>query len=255
MRRTIHIIILTLICVLGVNTAKAAASFNDETLKYVVTYKWGLIHKDAGDATLTLRRKGDRYNLKLVGATRSWADKIYRVRDTLYSTIRVSDLKPLDYTKKMHEGKRHDIDKISFTHNGNTTTGKATRYRTKNGVPTVKEKTMTATGPVFDFLSIFYYIRKLDYAHLNKYKSYVAITFSGSKKETVKIRSLGKEKIKMRDKTERDAYHIKFNFTQDGGKKSSDDIDAWISADSRHIPLYLVGKLPIGEIRVYLTAS
>lgn len=59
----------------------------------------------------------------------------------------------------------------------------------------------------------------------------------------------------MRDKTEREAYHIKFNFTQDGGKKSSDDIDAWISTDSRHIPLYLVGKLPIGEIRVYLTAS
>lgn len=244
-----------MICFSGVDTAKAAASFSDETLKYVVTYKWGLIHKDAGDATLTLRRHGDHYNLRLVGTTKRWADRIYRVRDTLYSTIRVKDLKPVSYTKKMHEGKCHDIDKISFSYNGNTTIGKATLHRTKDGVPVVKKNTLTANGPVFDFLSIFYYIRKLNYAQLDKYKSYTAITFSGSKKETVKIRSIGKEKLKMRDKTEREAYHIKFNFTQDGGRKSSDDIDAWISTDSRHIPLYLVGKLPIGEIRVYLTAA
>lgn len=126
--------------------ARGAATFNNETLRYVVTYKWGLIHKDAGDATLTLRRQGNHYNLRLVGSTRSWADKVYRVRDTLHSTLRVTDLKPVSYTKKMHEGKRHDIDKISFTHNGNTTIGKATRYRTKNGSPTVKETTLSATG-------------------------------------------------------------------------------------------------------------
>lgn len=254
MRKTIMIMIVAAMAFCA-SFARGAATFNNETLRYVVTYKWGLIHKDAGDATLTLRRQGNHYNLRLVGSTRSWADKVYRVRDTLHSTLRVTDLKPVSYTKKMHEGKRHDIDKISFTHNGNTTIGKATRYRTKNGSPTVKETTLSATGPVYDFLSIFYYLRKLDYSQLNKYKSYTATTFSGSKKELVKIKSLGIEKIKMRDKTEREAYHIKFNFTQDGGKKSSDDIDAWISTDSRHIPLYLVGKLPIGEIRVYLTSS
>ncbi len=254
MRKTIMILVVAVMAFFT-PLAQGAATFNNETLKYVVTYKWGLIHKEAGDATLTLRRQGNHYNLRLVGSSRKWADKIYRVRDTLHSTLRVADLKPVSYTKKMHEGKRHDIDKISFTHNGNTTIGKTTRYRTKNGVPTVKEATLSATGPVYDFLSIFYYLRKLDYSQLNKYKSYTATTFSGSKKELVKIKSLGIEKIKMRDKTEREAYHIKFNFTQNGGKKSSDDIDAWISTDSRHIPLYLVGKLPIGEIRVYLTAS
>lgn len=234
---------------------RGAATFSNETLKYVVTYKWGLIHKDAGDAVFTLRKSGDHYNLRLVGTTRSWADKIYKVRDTLQSTIRVADLKPVNYIKKMHEGKRNDIDKINFNHNGGVTTGNVVLHRTKKGVPTVSRKTLSASGPVYDFLSIFYYLRKLDYSQLNRYKSYTAITFSGSKKETVKIRSLGKDKIKMRDKTEREAYHIKINFTQNGGKKSSDDIDAWISTDSRHIPLYLVGKLPIGEIRVYLTAS
>lgn len=254
MKREYSVLLSILLSLLTFNI-KGATAFSNETLKYVVTYKWGLIHKDAGDATFTLRRSGDHYNLRLIGTTRSWADKIYKMRDTLQSTIRVKDLKPTNYVKKMHEGKRNDIDIIYFSHNGNSTTGKVSLHRTKNGVPEVKEKTLTATGPAYDFLSIFYYLRKLDYSQLNQYKSYTATTFSGSKKETVKIRSLGKKRIKLRDKTEHDAYHIKINFTQHGGKKSSDDIDAWISTDSRHIPLYLVGRLPVGEIRVYLTAS
>ena len=37
----------------------------DETLNYVVTYKWGLIHKDAGDARLTLRNSGKDYVMTL----------------------------------------------------------------------------------------------------------------------------------------------------------------------------------------------
>ena len=35
----------------------------------------------------------------------------------------------------------------------------------------------------------------------------------------------------MKDKSKRKAYHIRFNFTMQGGKKSSDDIDCWISGE------------------------
>ena len=118
----------------------------------------------------------------------------------------------------------------------------------------VTERTLTASGPVYDMLSIFYYLRQLNYDQLNKNKLYVATIFSGKKREKIKIRSIGKEVITLKDKSKHDAYHIRFNFTQDGGKKSSDDMDVWISTDSRHIPLYLVGTLPVGEVRAYLTA-
>ncbi|MDE6077692.1 MAG: DUF3108 domain-containing protein, partial [Muribaculaceae bacterium] len=62
---------------------------------------------------------------------------------------------------------------------------------------------------------------------------------------------VGEEKLKLRNKTEREAYHIKFNFTTEGKKKSSDDLDAWISTDPKHIPLQIVGSLPIGQVRCY----
>ena len=70
-------------------------------------------------------------------------------------------------------------------------------------------------------------------------------------KYSLTITYKGKENIKMRDGTKQDAYHIKFRFTQEGGKKSSDNLDAWMSTDAQRIPLLLVGKLPVGEVKCY----
>ncbi|MDE7402651.1 MAG: DUF3108 domain-containing protein [Muribaculaceae bacterium] len=230
----------------------ATKAFDNETLRYVISYKWGVIHKDAADATLSLRRNGSNYNVMLTAKTKPWADKFYSVRDTLKGTIRMQDLKPLSYAKITHEKGKYALDEIHYSVSGLNTIGKIKKVRYKKGVEKVTNSQLSSTGPVYDMLSVFYYLRKLDYSQINKNKIYTATIFSGSKKETIKIKSLGLEKIKMKDKTEREAYHIKFNFTQAGGKKSSDDIDTWISTDDSHVPLYLVGKLPIGEVRATL---
>lgn len=234
---------------------QAVTSFPNENLHYVISYKWGMIHKETGEATLSLRRSNNFYNIMLSAKTRPWADKLYQVRDTLKGVIRVSDLRPVSYTKITHEKGKYKKDEITYTISGNSTTGKAKRYRPEKGKMNVTEKTFSASGPVFDMISVFYFLRNLDFDQLNKNKIYTATIFSGKQKETIKIRSLGIEKIKLRDKTERQAYHIRFNFTRDGGKKSSDDMDTWISTDARHIPLYLTGKLPVGEVRAYYTGG
>lgn len=232
--------------------APASKAFANERLKYVISYKWGVIHKDAGEASLSLRNSGANYHVMLAARTKPWADKFYSVRDTLLGTIRKSGLKPLSYQKITHEKGKYAKDEIFYTHSGASTVGKARRHRPDDsGNINIKEKTLSASGPVYDMLSIFYYLRQIDYSALNKNKVYVATVFSGNKKEKITIKSLGIQKIKLRDKSTREAYHIKFNFTQEGGKKSSDDMDTWISTDSRHIPLYLVGKLPVGEVRAY----
>lgn len=234
-------------------TQKVSASeIKNESLRYVISYKWGIVHKDAGEATLSLRNNGGEYSVMLTAKTKPWADRLYQVRDTLRATIRKSDFKPLQYTKIAHEDGKYNKDHIRYKYNGNTVTGICDIYKkNKKGVESKTSKTLTGTGPVYDMLSVFYYLREIDYDNLAKGKVLRATIFSGSQSETITIRCLGKEKIKLKNKTEREAYHIKFNFTSHGKKKSSEDIDSWISTDSSHIPLYLVGSLPIGQVRVY----
>lgn len=229
-----------------------AGSFQDETLRYVITYKWGLIHKDAGEATMTLKNKGNTYNIKLVGKTKSWADNFYEVRDTLISVIDKTRFRPLNYTKLAHEGGNYSKDVIDYHYAGGKVTGKVDKYREKKKERKSSNLELSATGPTFDMLSVFYYIRTLDPSTLESGKKITSTMFSGSHAEKVTIWKVKEDKVKMRDGTVRDAWHLKFNFTTKGGKKSSSDIDAWISKDDRRIPLQLRGSLPIGKVNAYL---
>lgn len=252
MKKVLYIL-LGLILITG--SRAWAVNFQNENLKYVIMYKWGLIHKEAGDATLSLRGSGNHYNLMLTAKTRPWADRIYSVRDTLKGTVLRDGLKPIDYTKITHEKGKYKLDEVKYSRHGGVTKGETYKYRrNKEGKMEIHKQELNAHGPVYDMLSVFYYLRALDYSKLTKNKVYKATVFSGSKAETITIKCLGKEHIKLRDNSVHEAWKIKFNFTQKGGKKSSDDIDTWISTDSRHLPLYVVGKLPIGECRAYLVS-
>lgn len=246
-------IYIALLCVIFSNLgATAEKNFSDETLHYVITYKWGLITKDSGDATLSLKNRGSNYYIKLTGKTKPWADGMFQVRDTLISVMDKSKFRPLSYTKVAHEGGKYAKDIIEYTYSGNNVNGKAIKYREKKGKTKTENIVLSATGDTFDMLSVFYWIRTIDPATLPIGQKVTATLFSGIHEETVKIWKVGEKTIKMRDGSKREAWHIRFTFTSKGGKKTSDDIDAWLSKDSKHIPLEIKGSLPLGHVCAYL---
>lgn len=238
---------MSLVC----TTQISAYNFSDETLHYVISYKWGLIHKDAGEATLSLKAGKLDYNATLTAKTKPWADKFFTVRDTLKSTITINGFKPKRYIKIAHEGGKYGRDEITYSYAGNYISGNCVRHRLKNGKSSNSTKTLTSSRLAYDMLSIFYYLRTLDFDKLGSGKVVKATIFSGSKAETISIRCIGIEVLKLRDKSKRKAYHIRFNFTTEGGKQSSDDMDTWISADKSRIPLQLEGNLPVGKVKCY----
>ena len=243
-------IIVLLLCVFSF-AASHAAEFHNESLNYVVTYKWGLIHKDAGDARLTLRNSGGKYQIVLTGKSKPWADKIYMVRDTLRCTINKNGFRPVRYEKAAHEKGKYSKDIINYGYSGGTTTASISRYKSKGGKIKTLKKNLSTNMQAFDMLSIFYYLRSLDYTRLKKGTILKKAIFSGSQKETITIKYIGLEPVTLRNKKKMNAYHIKFRFSTKGGKKSSDDMDTWISTDQSHIPLVPIGSLPVGQVRCY----
>ena len=221
-----------------------------ETLNYVVSYKWGLIHQAAGDAIITRTPHKDGYELKLIGITRPWADRIYKMRDTLISNVSREHYMPSKYTRIAHEKNKYSRDEIIFEIQGETTKGTGYKYREKkDGTVTRKDVNIEGNFPAYDILSVFYFLRDIDFNNLKENETIHATIFSGDQSEKLTVQCKGKEKIKLKDKTERETWHITFKFTTKGGTKSSDDIDCWISEDSSHIPLLIVGSLPVGQIR------
>lgn len=224
--------------------------YSNETLNYEIVYHWGMIWKHAADATLNIRKSGNGYKAQLTGKTRSWADKVYPVRDTLKCTLN-SDLKPLLYEKLTHEKDYYARDVVKFSYNYSHTNAHCTRYR-KSGTTTID---LSAKAQAYDMLSVFYMLRNLNYDELARNKNYTTVIFSGKEKEYLTINYKGVESIKMRDGSKRQAHCIAFRFTQKGGKQSSDNITVWMATDDSRIPLLLVGKLPVGEVKCYYTAK
>lgn len=228
--------------------ARALSSFADETLNYEVVYHWGMIWKHAASAQLSISNNGNYYNTSLTAHTRSWADKLYKVRDTLTCRIQKDGMKPLKYVKTSHEGKHYGKDIVEYSYSDGYSSANCTVIRQDRETRYVK---LQAPGQAYDMLSVFYFLRTLNYDTFKKNGVIKSTVFSGKRKENVTVKYHKVEHVEMRDGSKQIAHHISFTFTQDGQTKSSDDIDCWISTDSRHIPLVIKGSLPVGEVRVF----
>lgn len=247
--------IWSLLLLMAGTTAMSASSTDcqdrlaPESLHYKVMYKWGLINKQAGSATLTLTHAPDGYHSILAASSAPWADRIFRVRDTLISKMMYDGMRPVLYEKIANEASEHKHDRVVYHYTGPSSV-KADCYRkesTKGVLKVDEHRVLQADSLAVDMLSSFYVMRTLPYASWLPGHEYVVPIFSGKLKETLTIRYHGVDNVKVGDK-DFPAYHITFIFTSKGGRKSSDDMDAWIWTDDRRVPLRLEGKLPVGKV-------
>lgn len=227
-----------------------AISLGNETLKYKVIYKWGLVHKQAGTARLLLHRSGNYYSATAFARSDPWADGIYRLRDTLRTTMRYPDFAPIKYEYIAHEDGKYSHDIVTFSHSGNTVTGNCSRTRKPKGETkaTTKKITLQANGMTVDMLSSFYFLRTLDFERMQPGAKKSINIFSGKRKELLTFTYSGVEKLKINGK-QHTTYKVTFTFTSDGKKQTSDPIQAWVSTAANRIPLKLVGKLKIGQVQ------
>lgn len=232
----------------------AAAELPDEDLHYSIMYKWGLINKEAGRATLSLRSDGDKYRAMLAARTVPWADKVFRVRDTLKSEMARPSCLPGLYVKLTHEGPTNKLDRLTYSRSENNVTACSHRERWKtNGQVAVSDTVLYGTLPGLDMLSVFYYMRQLDFASMQPGHTVSFDLFSGRKVERLTICYNGRRTVKL-DSGTRDTYEVTFTFTQNG-KISDAPMYTWISTDAQRIPLKMEGQLPFGKVQAFYTGA
>ena len=253
MKRILSLLTLLILTIAGLT----ATAQQTETLHYKVNYHWGLIDKTAGRATFTLRNTGSgQCRAEMVARTEPWADKFYKVRDTLQTTFNASTRLPLSYRRIAHEDGRYASDQLTFSRSGSTSSAKCVRLRRgkKETTVTRAESSLSAQGDAVDLLSSFYYLRHLDFSKMKSGETKTINIFSGKRKELLKITYGGPATLKI-DGTKHQTLLITFTFTSDQGKTTSKPIKAWLSTDAAHIPLKLVGELKIGKVECIFTGK
>ena len=253
-------LILAALCALVASFTSSAqtpglVSLVDESLNYDIYYKWGFINKLAGHATMSLVNDGDLYEASVTARNAEWANSIFLVRDTLYSTMQRATLAPVLYTFLSHENNRYKKEVVKFSEVGDVFYGDCYREsRKKPGLPlTTSTLQLEAEGPTVDMLSSFYYIRSIDFGTMTPGQQVILNIFSATKKERLAITYLGTGSVNANG-VDTDTYNISFTFTRNG-VESSAPINAWLSLDDRRIPLKIEGSLPVGKVRAFFTGE
>lgn len=244
------IISLAAACLAWATAAAEAPTYTNEHLSYRVTYKWGLIQKQAGSANFTLKKHADYYSAQLTARTQPWADRIFQVRDTLSGRMRLGDMAPTLYVKSTHEGGEYRHDVIKYTFTDNRMIANCERFKIdKKGRQTVTDTILSAKMPGTDMLSVYYLVRRLPFETMKVGTVARAAIFSGKKIEQLAVKYDGIESVKLNGKTYR-CYKINFTFSSERMKNSSAPMWAWIRTDGDRVPVKLIGELAIGQIQV-----
>ncbi len=258
MRRTVSLLAALVALLTSVSVSSQTpglVSLVDESLNYDIYYKWGFINKLAGHATMSLVNDGDLYKAAVTARNADWANSIFLVRDTLYSTMDKVSLDPVLYTFLSHENNRYKKEIVKFSHVGDTFYGECFRESRKKPGQALTESTMQleAQGPTVDMLSTFYYIRSIGFDSMTPGQQVVLNIFSATKKERLTITYLGTGSVNING-NDMETYNIDFTFTRNG-VESSKPINAWLSRDDRRIPLKIEGSLPVGKVRAFFTGE
>ena len=217
---------------LGVAGNLEPAFSRGETLDYELVW----LHLTGGKARMTVApQPADATNLRLTSIAQSSSSfsRIYKVRDEIESVVQRANFSTIRYRKDLREGSRRKNDTTTFA----------------NGIATRKGKTYPVTTPVFDPLSLVYYMRTQD---LTPGRSLHYTVFADKKSYDVLANVTRREEI--------ETPLGKFNTVvvepqmHGGGLYRDEDskLTIWYSDDERHLPVRIRSDVKIGTITMTL---
>ena len=213
-----------------------------EVLEYDASY--GIFN--AAKATLEIQPQtvliNDRPTMHVIGKAKSLGtfNWFFKIEDRYETYIDEDAVLPWKFVRHVREG-GYKLDRgVTFDHYNN----KALVVQKD----TIKYKVAPNTQ---DMLSAFYYVRTLDLKNAEVGQIYVVNTFFDKEMYPMKIKYIGKEKIK----TDLGRFNcLKFRPTVEEGRvfKEEEDMTLWISDDANKVPIRIETDLVIGSIKLDL---
>jgi hypothetical protein len=249
-------LLLVFICSIS-GSAQNLPFVKGERLKYNLYYQWGIIWKKAAEATLsaqeTVYHSDKALHLRMAARTTPFFDNFLRVRDTLVSLISPQQ-QPLFYAKITNEGSYHGKDDLFYSYNNGKV---STRSRSFRDNVKRDDTTFFHNGtPVFDMLSVFYYIRTMDLSNIKKNQDIPLVIVSGNRPFNIKVTYNGETEIEMPDDKTYKTHKVTLTFEHLNGKKMvKEQMLFWMGNDSQRLPMQFSVKLPLGSLKAYFQGA
>lgn len=208
-----------------------------ETLNFRLRY--GIII--GGTVTLSVRETSNLYHVKGVATTTGLADKLFSVKDIYESYIDKKTSLPVLAIQNVKEGRNYKYyNEVKYNRSNNTVVS------TKSGQKDVPEQTL-------DMMSVFYFIRQMDFSAAKPGDSFFINTFFSDKLFPFELRFRGRE---MASTPLGNIMCLKFAPVVEPGRvfKTKDDMYIWFSDDSNRIPVLVSMEMLVGHVICEITS-
>ncbi len=175
------------------------------------------------------------FHSKMLAKSSGIADKLYRVRDEYQSYFDPFSVLPYKSVRDIREGKYRKYNLVVYDHPNLKVTNS-------------ENKAFEVPPDIRDMVSVFYYIRNMDFNDMENGDIIHINTFFDNEIFPFDMRYRGREEIK----TRMGKYHcIKLVPYVEPGRifNSEDDMTIWLSDDRNHVPIRVNFDLKIGSIK------
>ena len=227
--------------------ALSAWTIPDETLHYSVRFKWGLIDANVGIAQIsTYNIPGEeRFIATLSGKSIDLLGHYYGANDKIVGSIISEPLTTTDNEQIYSENRQFTIETVTYNAHGPSKEGDVVKHLPNGRV--IRSRTSNyGSGLTIDLLSVFYYMRQINYADYQPGQDFRINLSNGVEIEYLNITYVGKENVDSCG-IPTESFHITLTFSSAATSKV-DSMEVWISTDNSRTPLIVNGSLSVGRM-------
>lgn len=220
-----------------------------EILNYELVYQWGIIWVEAGMATFSVADtvSGGQTYFKFKGYGQSYThwDWFYKVRST-YESYADANLQSKRFLRYGQEGSRqynrdYHVKSDSIF------------YKIADDKKEIRHGSLPTMKDAYDVITAIYHCRTLDFSMMTV-ESKIPLTFylDGAYHPSY-LRYKGKTIWKdPRDDKEYACYLFKPALIEGTIFKAGENMEVYVTADYRRIPIYIETELSVGKARIFL---
>lgn len=221
----------------------------EEVLHYRATYKWGLLWAEAGAVTFSVKDTSiagkDLYSFYSYGTSLPKWDWFFKVRST-YESITNETFEPQSFTRRGQEGSNHYYNHYVFAGDSATI-----RQVNKDGIES--NRNIAISECAMDVVSAIYYCRSLDFASKNPDEVIPLEMVMDGRVHQSYVKYKGIVDVRHPDQRERiPCFHFRPLLMEGSVFKAGENMDVYVTADDRKIPVYVRTGLRVGHARIWL---
>lgn len=248
----LNLILSTFCILLQNNNSTGKIPFEiGEKVSYSVFYNWGMLWLSA--ANVDFKIESEKYENKDVlkfistGTSLPSYDWFFPVRDTFISFTDAYNLKSYYFIQNTSEGSLRIKNQLIFDYNSNQII--ANLFSSKKG----KSKKIFDLKPKsHDLLNAVYYCRTFEYDTLKLNQTIPIKTVVDDSIYNLYVRYTGKEIITLKNGRQFKTVRLRAKLIDGTIFSGGEDLIVWISDDKARIPIKVVAKILVGEIKAFV---